>query len=226
MSPSLLAVLGTSLLGSLHCAGMCGPLAAITHTPGRVHLKVAGQHRGAMGYHGGRLLSYALLGALAGLAGALLDAGGIFLGLQSAATVLAGGTLVALGVRSLIRRNVNSSTSGLSRHAARLRGRPWFPFALGGLTGLMPCGWLWAYVAVAAGTAAPLRGALVMATFWLGTVPALLGIGVGMQHLGRRLGPHVRWIVPVLCILAGTFTLVTRAPRLRATPTSATAPCH
>ncbi len=211
-------VLGASLLGSLHCAGMCGPLAAVASAPGRTRLPVL-QSRpstSAVHYNLGRLVSYVLLGVAAGALGALVDLGGAFAGVQGIAVVLAGLVLVGLGARGLWQWAAGTSSAtaaaGPVRWAARLRGKPSFPALLGVLTGLMPCGWLWAYVVVAAGTGSVLGGALVMATFWLGSVPALVIVGLTLSELGRRVGKHLRWAVPVLMLVAGGLTLATRGP--------------
>ncbi len=209
-------VLGASLLGSLHCAGMCGPLAAVASAPARTHLPVvqAKQPMSAVHYNLGRLGSYLILGLAAGAMGALVDLGGAVVGVQGVAVVLAGLALVGIGLRGLWQwaRGTTSAVAatGPVRWAARLRGKRSFPALLGMLTGLMPCGWLWAYVVVAAGTGSVLGGALVMATFWLGTVPALAIVGVTLGKLGRRAGTHLRWAVPLLMLLAGGLTLATR----------------
>ncbi|MCR9161372.1 MAG: sulfite exporter TauE/SafE family protein [Nannocystaceae bacterium] len=222
-------VLGASVLGSLHCAGMCGPLAAVASAPGRTHLPVLAERRHAASsaahYNLGRLASYTVLGLVAGGAGALLDLGGAMLGVQGVALVLAGATLVVMGARGLwrfMRGHASSVASGpVVRWATRLRTHRSFPALLGGLTGLMPCGWLWAYVVVAAGTGSILGGAAVMATFWLGTVPALALVGVALGKLSRRAGAHLRWAVPLLMLVAGGLTLSTRG---RMVWTTATAP--
>ena len=44
------------------------------------------------------------------------------------------------------------------------------------ITGLLPCGWLWAFAISAAGTGSPVVGAMLMIAFWLGTVPAMVGV--------------------------------------------------
>lgn len=212
-------VLGASVLGSLHCAGMCGPLAAVASAPGRTHLPVLESRpqatKSAVHYNLGRLTSYTLLGMLAGGAGALVDLGGAFVGVQGIAIVLASLTLIGMGIRGLWlfargRRASNVASDPVVRWASRLRGRRSFPALLGGLTGLMPCGWLWAYVVVAAGTGSVLGGAAVMGAFWLGTVPALAVVGVALGKLGRRVGTHLRWAVPLLMLVAGGLTLSTR----------------
>ena len=65
---TLVTVLVVSLLGSLHCAGMCGPLVAVavadrtvTSNGMRALLNVA--------YHGGRLVTYTLVGVICGIIG-------------------------------------------------------------------------------------------------------------------------------------------------------------
>jgi len=211
-------VLGASVLGSLHCAGMCGPLAAVASAPDRTHLPVVDARpsapASAVHYNLGRLASYVVLGLLAGGAGALVDLGGAMVGVQGIAIVAASLVLVGMGAHGLWQflRGKSSATAaaGPVRWAARLRGKRSFPALLGGLTGLMPCGWLWAYVVVAAGTGSVTDGAAVMAVFWLGTVPALAIVGVALGKLGRRAGTHLRWAVPVLMLVAGGLTLSTR----------------
>ncbi len=231
-------VLGASALGSLHCAGMCGPLAAVASAPNRTHLPVLESRpqatKSAVHYNLGRLASYTVLGLVAGGAGALVDLGGAMVGVQGIAIVLASLTLIGMGLRGLwlfVRgeRSASVASGPIVRWASRLRGKRSFPALLGGLTGLMPCGWLWAYVVVAAGTGSILGGAAVMAAFWLGTVPALAIVGVALGKLGRRAGLHLRWAVPLLMLVAGGLTLSTRGRMVwnQATATSAQpAPQH
>jgi hypothetical protein len=66
--------------------------------------------------------------------------------------------------------------------------------AMGLLTTLLPCGWLYTFVVAAGGSGSPLKGALVMAIFWLGTVPMMLSVGYGAQ---RFFGP-LRQRLPVI----------------------------
>ena len=219
------AVVVASLMGSLHCVGMCGGLVAAA---------AAGPRAQAL-YHAARLLAYATLGALAGSAGAAIDLAGGALGVQRAGIVFAGGAMVIWGCLGLLRAagvrvpllGRASASPRVARILRRLQGRPPLVRAaiLGLVTALLPCGWLYAFVATAAGTGSALGGAALMAAFWAGTVPALAGLGVGVRWLTRHLGRHVATFTALLIVVAGLWTLVDRA-RLELEPaaTSLTTP--
>lgn len=162
------------LVGSPHCIGMCGGLAAAGsgRTPGS-----------AVVWHAGRLAAYAGLGAFSG------GAGGLKLGLPGAAVaaillVLFSARLAGLGpslslpwlsgpFSAVLRRAGGALTTGT------LAGR----FALGALTGLLPCGLLWSALAIAVAAGSPSLGALTMVAFWSGTVPLLAGATAGVRRL-------------------------------------------
>lgn len=212
MTALWLTIAVSSLAGSLHCVAMCGPLISLSGGgSGARSLRLALVH--ALG----RLTTYVALGALAGLVGRAVDVAGDLAAVQRAASIVAGAAIVAWGVRAIavargwLTVHAAGGTlfrSGLAqlrtRDAAR---RAWL---IGVLTGLLPCGWLWAFVVSAAGTASPWAGAAVMAVFWLGTVPAM----TGMLTLGGRLVERARRALPVLsaCVLIalGVATLATR----------------
>ncbi len=219
MTALVLAVFAASLLGSLHCAGMCGGLVAAYAGADAAR----GLARGAshLAYNAGRLVSYAALGSLAGLAGRALDLAGAFAGAQRTALGVAGLLILAWGVYSLLQ--------ALGARVPRLPVPPplrralgaglqvagaWPPAAragaIGVLTALLPCGWLYAFVVTAAGTGGAARGALVMAVFWAGTLPVMTAVGLGVQALAGPLRRHV----PVACAIAllavGLYTVLGR----------------
>jgi hypothetical protein len=78
---------------------------------------------------------------------------------------------------------------------------------IGLLSTLLPCGWLYMFVAPAAATGSPAGGALVMAAFWAGTLPVMAGLGLLAQ---RALGP-LRRRLPVVTaaalVVIGLLTL-------------------
>src|SRR6266542_1340666 len=179
---SVWAVIGAvalaSLLGSLHCAGMCGAFVAIA--VGNVS-GARGWRSGAVtqsAYHIGRLVSYATIGALAGAMGGLVNIASTLNGMRPVAASLAGATIVAFGVVTLLRLS-GSRIAGLkvprawvnvvARISRTAMDRPPAARALmiGLCTTLLPCGWLYAFVITAAGTGSAATGALVMASFSL-----------------------------------------------------------
>jgi sulfite exporter TauE/SafE len=85
--------------------------------------------------------------------------------------------------------------------------------ATGLLTTLLPCGWLYAFVATAGGTGSALGGVIVMAAFWAGTVPMLLGVGLGA---GRVFGPLRSRLPTVSAVLVIAFGLLAITGRVRA----------
>lgn len=223
MTALALTVLGASLLGSLHCAGMCGGFVAF--------YAVAGGRRAGLGhaaYNVGRLVAYGTLGALAGALGAALDLAAAPAGIQRGGAVLAGALIALWGMRTLLetvgvrmaRLEAPAAFRGaVARGVAAVAAQPPATRALviGLLTGLLPCGWLYAFIVTAAGTGDPLRGAGLMAVFWLGTLPVMAGLGVAVQALTGSLR---RW-VPAACAVAmiavGLLAVVGRA-RLPETP--------
>lgn len=207
----LFGILVASLIGSVHCIAMCGPLVGM-HGGART-LRLALVH--ALG----RLTTYATLGVLAGLLGRAIDLAGRLADIQRVASIVAAIVILGWGVLSIAvalgwRHEAHLQGVLFRRGLVQLRGRrpasrAWF---VGVLTGLLPCGWLWAFVVSAAGTASPLAGAAVMAVFWLGTVPAMTGIltvgGPVIAWLRRRLP-----IVTALVLIAvGLVTLAARWP--------------
>lgn len=224
----VLGILIASLVGSLHCAAMCGPLACIAGGRGG---KGAGIARGAShaAYHAGRLVAYAILGALAGAIGARVNDLGTLAGVGRAAAIVAGSLMVLWALSEFAAMfGVRVPLLGASPEwAKRFLGRAILatgaesPVAkaavIGLLTSLLPCGWLYAFVLTAGGTGDVLSGAAVMAAFWAGTVPVLLGVGVGAQQLLARAGRGVYAFSAVVVLVMGLLSISGRvsAPRLR-----------
>lgn len=194
-------------------------------------------------YHSGRLATYLTLGTLAGLSGSALDAGASIIGFQRAAAVLAGGTMIVIaavmllrsfGVRTSKKRDRQGASNAIA--APQRTGRsltvalrwitpaqrailswpaPRRAFATGLLTTLLPCGWLYAFVLVAAGTASAPVGMLVMLAFWLGTLPGLVLLGAFLHRLATALSIRVPILTSILLL---TFGLLSLVGRLTATP--------
>jgi sulfite exporter TauE/SafE len=223
MTALLTAVFLASLIGSLHCAGMCGPFVAFatlhrkgetTRPQGSVLLQLA--------YHGGRLAAYVTLGAIAGQLGAALNLGAGWLGFGRAAAFVAGILLIAFGLSRILvlvgvrlpaipgfgfaHRAIAVGQAAATRLTPVRRA-----LAVGVLTAVLPCGWLYAFVAVAAGTGQAIFGAAVLFVFWGGTVPILAGLGAGLGTLLVRAGRGFQIATAVLVMLLGLQSLAGRS---------------
>lgn len=204
MIGTTLGVLAASLIGSAHCAAMCGGFVCFyagSATPARD----APMLRAHTLYNVGRLASYLVLGALAGALGAGVTHLGALAGIARAATTVAGALMIAWALHTIAAqrglkigapRTPAAWQHALGRILHRLRGQHVGvrAAAMGLLTTLLPCGWLYVFVAAAGGTGNVADAMLVMAVFWLGTVPAMFAVGLGAQ---RVLGP-LRMRLPTL----------------------------
>lgn len=220
MTALISAVFAASLLGSMHCAGMCGAFLAFAVTAeGRPDLRARARLNAA--YNLGRLVTYTALGAVGGFVGAAVDLGGSALGLQRAAAALAGSMMIVVGLIAVARAaGVRLPRAPLPAGLRTLVGRghraamglP--PVAraasIGLLTTLLPCGWLYAFAITAAGTASPFKGAVTMAVFWLGTLPVMIGLGVSLQSLTGALRARLPLVTSLLIVVVGLFTVAGR----------------
>jgi sulfite exporter TauE/SafE len=215
----MMALVGTvfvaSLVGSTHCAGMCGGFVAFCAGTDRASASLAT-------YHLTRLAVYALLGVGAGALGTAVDLAGRAAGLQSIAAIAAALVMIGWGAARLLHlhgrplpvpRWLAQASTRVLRH---LHGKP--PLvraALVGLaTGLLPCGWLYTFAVMAAGTGRPTTGALVMTVFWAGTLPMLTAVGLGIRAATGPLARRLPMITALAVVVAGFASLAMRLPAL------------
>jgi sulfite exporter TauE/SafE len=231
---SALAVLLASLVGSLHCAGMCGGIATVVGASGGAD---TGRRRrlAQVAYHLGRGLGYGALGLLAGSLGAGLDELGVAtLGIHELAGIVMAAVLVALAVRRFLPAQPQLVVLVRRRSMFARTGRwlaAWLPRrgivgagVVGLLTALLPCPWLWSFVVVAASTTDAIHGLAVMGAMWLGSIPALLAVGAIASGMGRIVGRHAPRITAVALAL---LAVVTVAHRIATVPREAsTHACH
>jgi sulfite exporter TauE/SafE len=209
----VLAAWLTGLAGGGHCIGMCGGIVgALSLGPGRgmqrlVRIAAA---------HAGRVTSYALAGALVGFAGAALatglagSSGLVVLRIVAAALILAIGLQLLLG-RPLLSR-IERGGARFWRLLAPQLGKlmpprdPLRAFGVGALWGWLPCGLVYAELAVAAASGGPLGGALVMSFFGFGTMVSLSVLSVLLHSLGLSRMP--RRISGALLVMFSVWTLL------------------
>lgn len=219
------AVLTASLLGSTHCAGMCGAFAAFATSPdvpNAAHQRPASRWSLNLAYNGGRLATYIAFGLAAGALGAAFDLGGsLLLGLQRTASLVAAGLMISVGTIALLKhfgvRIGRAPVPGFVVQfvrAGHLRAfeLPALPraFVIGLLTTFLPCGWLYTFVLVSAGTADPMAGALMMAIFWIGTLPVMAAVGFGAQMLSGSIRPHLPLLTNLALICTAIWMVIAR----------------
>lgn len=224
----LLLIFTSGLLGSAHCLGMCGPFAL---TLGATSRSWKDNLSRQLLYSLGRIFTYGTLGAMAGYAGMRL-AGWRWNGVQVAAvlSIGAGVFLIYEGLASagIVRRRVAGPAAFClagSMLGSFLRGpRRTDVFLAGIATGFLPCGLVYGFLGLAAAGNNLGYGILLMVCFGLGTVPGMVGAGVGGAALNgtmrRRLFTLAAWSL----VLAGCISVWRGVAFLRATPDNPACP--
>jgi sulfite exporter TauE/SafE len=224
MSLSLTVGAGAGVFSALHCAAMCGPLAAAQAQRG-------GRHP-VLRYQLGRAAAYAGLGGVAGGTGhALTSVGGPAVGAAVSLSAAAGLLLLAarLWRRGDAPRAGEPAPIPLGRRrrplVARLVSalRPG-PLGMGALSSLLPCGALWAALALAAGTGGAMSGALAMLGFAATSAVGLAATGWLGRLLRRRSLAGRRALASVL--VAGAVLAALRPIGAMAAGPGELPPCH
>jgi sulfite exporter TauE/SafE len=232
VTPYLLVFLA-GLAGSMHCIGMCGGFACGLGADARGGAASLRRH---LLYNLGRVSSYCFLGTAVGHAGLLLAGSGVQspgnwgVAAQRVIALLSGALMVGVGLqflggwrRSRVADPVRTAEAGagwwrtapgavqgaLAHALGRLVRAPGAgaPLALGVLNGFLPCPLVYAFVAQTATCGGALNGLQLMATFGLGTFPAMLAMGgLGLWWRGRA---------PQAVPMHAAFLPAPRAPTLR-----------
>jgi sulfite exporter TauE/SafE len=194
------------LLGSLHCAAMCGPLMlALPVPPGGAGRFVASR----VVYQLGRITTYALLGIVAGLIGKSV----FLIGMQRWLTIALGAAILfgfflskkialAAPVVRLVGKLKTAMSAQLQQRSFRALG------LLGMLNGLLPCGLVYVATAGAVSLGSVLESVGYMAAFGLGTLPTMLGISLSGKILPLTFRLKLHRAIPVsVCLLATLLIL-------------------
>jgi uncharacterized protein len=209
MIDTLLVALA-GVLGSAHCIGMCGgfPLMIAHLSPG------AGPRALRMGLYGtGKTFSYAALGLLAGGGGAALHhliGGQQLLGIVLGGLLIVAGAAYLFGQRGLVGgRLIAKATGWLGTALKWLFDRSGVSGALsvGVLNGLLPCPLVYAMLLKAGAAGGAWLGAMTMALFGIGTLPALFGLAWAGQFIKPCWRQRINLATGILLIVLGIITL-------------------
>jgi sulfite exporter TauE/SafE len=212
MIESVWTGLAIGFFGSFHCIGMCGPIAlALPHTsPSKLRLVT-----GRLLYNFGRVVTYAILGILAGLVGRVVNV----VDLQQALSIILG-VIILIAVllpNRVIQRFIPADAVGgwwgkLRGAFGKLWGSQSMPsmFAIGFLNGFLPCGFVYVALAAALTAGNVTASGAFMILFGIGTIPAMLAtslfgpfVGLRTRRFINRLLPVGAAILAILLILRG-----------------------
>ncbi len=237
------------LLGSAHCVGMCGGFTVMIGAGARSWR--ANLVRQCI-YSGGRIFTYASLGAIVGYAGLRLAqdmprvvnaqalfaiVAGVFLIVQGliSAGVLGRLNQALAGLLSMRKpapapRGAHSAamvsclTGGMVGSLLRTPGSH-AAFLAGMLTGFLPCGLVYAYLALATSTNDPLAGLITMVAFGLGTIPLMVLTGAGMSLVSPARRKFVLRLAAWCVVATGAIALARGAYAINRAPSEPIANC-
>lgn len=198
------------LAGSMHCAGMCGPIAlALPKGQGGMMSMIGGR----LAYNGGRILTYALFGAVVGLGGSGISLAGYGRDLS----IIAGVLMIAMALAQMVLHRTVHTPQWFLRWTSPLRTRlgglmqrrsTSALFGIGLLNGALPCGMVTAALVGAVGTGSVFDAVLFMASFGLGTTPMMAAIALGAPMATARVRTAFRSAAPVIALVMGCVILV------------------
>ena len=205
-----LAGLMIGLAGSLHCAGMCGPIAmALPRSSGSTGRFVFGRFL----YQFGRIGTYVVLGALFGLGASAISLAGY----EQIISISAGVLMVITALMQILWHKSVLPTQFVTKVTAPVRSSMQRLLkqdslaamsGLGAVNGLLPCGLVMSALFGSAATTSTLDGALFMGFFGLGTLPVMATLSLGGGWISGLLKGRTKIAIPVVVLLLGTAFIV------------------
>ncbi len=209
------AIIAASIIGSIHCVGMCGALAMTAGAQSR---------KGLVYYHLGRLLGYFSVGALAGFLGSeFINSEMKYISListvfLSVSFLVIGFSIIKKGqlhmkqpafLKLFYQNRVGQILESKTSHSVS-------SFLIGLLSPLLPCGWLYGFVLIAVATNNPLWGGILLTSFWIGTLPALSGISLLVKKPIKHFNGKASIFIGIFLMLIGLSSLVLKLSNLAA----------
>ncbi|HID37336.1 MAG TPA: sulfite exporter TauE/SafE family protein [Ghiorsea sp.] len=200
-------------LGSMHCVGMCGGLVT-TLALSRKNIWWSG----LMSYQMGRTLTYTFFGLIAGMIGMAINQIDWISDIQRALTLFAGLLMIMFGLGLAgwmpdpFVKGMATFTKfiGLTKwvHAATTSRMPMSWLMVGLFNGLLPCGLVYAGLALSLTSGSIGLSATMMFAFGLGTVPAMMFVPIVLKSASPKARGWVLKIAAILLILMGAFTMI------------------
>lgn len=212
----LLSGLTIGFLGSFHCVAMCGPLVLSLPKTGNT---ATSRFYGRMIYNFGRVITYSILGLIAGFIGYSFS----ITGFQKDISVLVGVVIIAFVLLTSGSRHLYSFNGFVSKLSLPLKkkfkslyssGSNISLLGIGMLNGLLPCGFVYLALAGAVASGKTSEGIIYMSLFGSGTIPAMLLVSVTGHFLGMKFQRIIKKASPVIAIMLGVL-LIYRGSELK-----------
>ena len=217
---SLTAAFLVGLLGGTHCIGMCGGIVGALSSGLSLDVQTSRWRLVAaqVAYNTGRISSYTVAGLLLGLFGQQLGETGVLEGFP-VGRIVAGVIMILFGIylagwwHSLL--FLEQAGARLWKYIEPL-GRRFIPvrgagqaYLLGLVWGWLPCGMVYAVLALALASGSASAGGSIMLAFGLGTLPVMITMGLAFNSLKRLVqDPRIRLVAGLLVILMGVMMLL------------------
>lgn len=198
------------LISSLHCIGMCGPIAMMLPVDRSNPAKKVMQ---IMLYHIGRLSAYATLGLVFGI----LGKGFYLAGMQQQLSIVVGIlmiTIVVVPERIFMKYNFSKPVyKAISKVKSSLgnqfkRKTPDSFFTIGLLNGFLPCGLVYAALFGAIAMQNATLGVAYMLLYGLGTIPMMSAVVYISNLLTYPIRSKLQKIIPVVAVFIGTLFII------------------
>lgn len=196
------------LLGSLHCVGMCGPIALALPSGKNKARFIAGR----LFYNLGRIITYTIIGALFGLLGLSLSMAGF----QQWLSIITGTVMIVMVLLPF--KYANKLNLPLlhqlnlwlkKRFSYFFRNRQWYShFFIGIFNGFLPCGLVYVALAAAIASGSIINGMLHMALFGLGTLPLMLSISMAGNFISVDWRQRINRLVPYFVVVLGLLFIL------------------
>lgn len=187
------------VLTSIHCVGMCGGI-MLTQSISSESKNKFEALKPTLLYNAGRVISYTILGAVIGAAGSAFS---LSIKSKAAVQIIAGAFMIMMGFNMAGFGIFRKFQLHMPKSFCKIKGKYSSPFVVGLLNGLMPCGPLQTMQIFALGTSSPVKGALAMFAFSLGTVPLMLAFGGLSGLLSKGYTKRLLKMSGVLVIVLG-----------------------
>ena len=198
------------LLGSLHCIGMCGPIAMMLPVSKTNTTK---KHVQILLYHLGRIVTYSLLGIVFGLVGKGL----LLTGVQQQLSIIIGVLMILLVVFPKISHTLTFKISPITTVLNKLKLQLglylkkesyYAIFTIGFFNGFLPCGMVYLALVGAIAMGSLFESTLYMFLYGLGTVPLLSVLIYVKDAFSNTFRNKLQKAIPVFVVVIGVLFIV------------------